>query len=282
VIAVLETTVGFTGRIRASRLLRILGISIAMLQSSGCAPPSTDDSNRLPAAAREPARMSEVSGLATYRERIALPPDAVFEATLEDVSRADAPSVVLGSARLEPAGQPPFRFSIGYDTEQLEAGHTYAIRARVTHEERLLFTTDSHYPLPAQGEQLDLLLVRTQSPRASTSATLENTHWKLIALGNDPISVGEPQRVPFFILHSENQQVEGFGGCNRFMGGYSLSNSALALPNLASTMMACVDGMQYEHALHTALRQTSSWRIEGERLTLLDAAGKSLATFEKT
>ena len=196
--------------------------------------------------------MSEVSGLATYRERIALPPDAVFEATLEDVSRADAPSVVLGSARLEPAGQPPFRFSIGYDTEQLEAGHTYAIRARVTHEERLLFTTDSHYPLPAQGEQLDLLLVRTQSPRTSTSATLENTHWKLI------------------------------GGCNRFMGGYSLSNSALALPNLASTMMACVDGMQYEHALHTALRQTSSWRIEGERLTLLDAAGKSLATFEKT
>jgi hypothetical protein len=69
--------------------------------------------------------------------------------------------------------------------------------------------------LPAQEEQLDLLLVRTQSPRTSTSATLENTHWKLIALGNDPISVGEPQRVPFFILHSENQQAEGFGGCNR-------------------------------------------------------------------
>ena len=31
----------------------------------------------------------QVQGTATYRERMALPPDAVFEATLEDVSKAD-------------------------------------------------------------------------------------------------------------------------------------------------------------------------------------------------
>ena len=44
------------------------------------------------ADAAEPA----VSGLALYRERIALPPTAIFEAILEDVSRADAPAEVLG------------------------------------------------------------------------------------------------------------------------------------------------------------------------------------------
>src|SRR3990172_1248087 len=38
---------------------------------------------------------SAVTGTASYRERIALPPDAVFEATLEDVSRADAPAEVI-------------------------------------------------------------------------------------------------------------------------------------------------------------------------------------------
>lgn len=32
-----------------------------------------------------------ITGTATYRERIALPANAVFEATLEDVSRADVP-----------------------------------------------------------------------------------------------------------------------------------------------------------------------------------------------
>ena len=47
-----------------------------------------------------------VSGTATYRERMALPPDAVLEVKLQDVSLADAPAVELGSARIDPRLQP--------------------------------------------------------------------------------------------------------------------------------------------------------------------------------
>jgi META domain/Type III secretion system lipoprotein chaperone (YscW) len=43
---------------------------------------------------------ASLTGTATYRERIALPPDAVFEATLEDVSRADTPAEVVSMATL--------------------------------------------------------------------------------------------------------------------------------------------------------------------------------------
>lgn len=50
---------------------------------------------------------AQVKGTATYRERIALTPDAVFEAMLEDVSRADAPAVVIGSVRIGKPGQVP-------------------------------------------------------------------------------------------------------------------------------------------------------------------------------
>src|SRR5690606_5821880 len=39
-----------------------------------------------------PQDSATIEGSATYRERIALPPDAQFEATLEDVSVADAPA----------------------------------------------------------------------------------------------------------------------------------------------------------------------------------------------
>ena len=49
-----------------------------------------------------------VSGTATYRERMALPPDAVLEVKLQDVSLADAPAVELGSVRIENPGSPPF------------------------------------------------------------------------------------------------------------------------------------------------------------------------------
>ena len=45
-----------------------------------------------------------LQGTATYRERIALPADAVFEAELQEISRADAPVVVLGRSTLAPSG----------------------------------------------------------------------------------------------------------------------------------------------------------------------------------
>ena len=61
-----------------------------------------------------PAHAGSLTGTAAYRERIALPPDAVFEAVLIDAAIADAPARELGRVSLEPAGQPPFSFSIPY------------------------------------------------------------------------------------------------------------------------------------------------------------------------
>ena len=54
-------------------------------------------------------REGEVTGTASYRERIALPPGAVFEAVLEDVSLADAPAQELGRTTIEDPGQPAVR-----------------------------------------------------------------------------------------------------------------------------------------------------------------------------
>lgn len=97
---------------------------------------------------------------ATYRERIALPADAVFEAELQDISRADAPVVVLGRTRLEPSGQPPFRFEIAYDDAAVQSRRRYTVRATIKHQDRLLFTTDSIYPvLDGRGAPPEMLLV---------------------------------------------------------------------------------------------------------------------------
>ena len=99
-------------------------------------------------------------GTATFRERIALPENAVFEATLEDISLADAPAIVLGRSKLNPAGQPPFRFEITYDDSAVRAGHRYAVRATIRHQGRLLFTTDRVYPvLDGGNEPLEMLLM---------------------------------------------------------------------------------------------------------------------------
>jgi copper homeostasis protein (lipoprotein) len=112
-----------------------------------------------------------LQGLATYRERIALPPDAVFEAILEDVSRADAPAVVLGRAKLAPAGQPPFRFSIAYDDNAVVPRRTYMLRASVRQGDRLLFTTERGYPaMGGAVAPVALMLVAVRGGAAAAGA----------------------------------------------------------------------------------------------------------------
>jgi putative lipoprotein len=113
-----------------------------------------------------------LQGTATYRERIALPTDAMFEAELQDVSRADAPAAVLGRAKLQPAGQPPFRLEIVYDDAAVQPGRLYAVRATIKHRERLLFTTDRVYRvLDGRKAPLNILLVSARSGRQPRPAT---------------------------------------------------------------------------------------------------------------
>ena len=78
------------------------------------------------------ASVAKVTGTVTYRERIALPPTAVIKVQLVDVSRADAPAIVLGEQVTHAAGkQVPFAFEIPFDPARIEASHSYAVQARI-------------------------------------------------------------------------------------------------------------------------------------------------------
>jgi putative lipoprotein len=224
---------------------------------------------------------ASLAGTATYRERIALPAGAVFEATLEDVSRADAPAEVLGRTRIESPGNPPFRFAIAYDTARIDPAHRYIVRAKVTVDDRLMFTTDTAYPVLTQGQPGHVDLVMRMSPSAgAAAATLEDTYWKLTRLGSESVEVEGP-RAPHLILQSGTKRVSGSGGCNRLVGSYALDGNKLGFSQMAGTRMACPEGMELEQAFHAALGKVSTWRINGETLDLFDASGASLAEFER-
>ena len=105
-----------------------------------------------------PVRAGTLTGTASYLERIALPPDAVFEAVLIDAAIADAPARELGRVRLQPAGQPPFRFSIPYRDSDVTPRGRYTVRATVRQGERLLFTTDTITPVLTGGPSQPLTL----------------------------------------------------------------------------------------------------------------------------
>ena len=59
----------------------------------------------------------------------------------------------------------------------------------------------------------------TRPPRSQTSdAPLENTYWKLLALGGQRALVADNIPEPHLLLHPADRRASGSTGCNRFTG----------------------------------------------------------------
>lgn len=113
-----------------------------------------------------------------------------------------------------------------------------------------------------------------------TTATLEDIYWKLTRLGDEPVLIGPRQREPHLILHSPSRRTGGFGSCNRLMGTYELEGMNLTFGQMATTRMACKEGMGMEVAFLAALEKVRTWKIIGQHLDLFDETGWPVARFE--
>ena len=96
-----------------------------------------------------------VRGTAAYRERIALPQDAVF-----------------GQVRVESPGQEPIRFEIPYDPSRVREGIRYIVRGDISVGGEPWFTTDRVYPVLTGGnpDKVDLMLDRVPASPAAGKA----------------------------------------------------------------------------------------------------------------
>lgn len=109
----------------------------------------------------------------------------------------------------------------------------------------------------------------------------ERITWQLTELdGAGAPAVQERQVAYLYFDDGPPQRVSGSTGCNRLSGSYSLRGSGLKFGPLATTKMACADGMAQEQAFLAALAAVDGWRtVERQSLELLDARGEVLARF---
>ena len=94
-----------------------------------------------------------LSGTVTYRQRIALTPQAEIHVELRDVTE---PGSVAGSAQvakqlIATPGQVPIPFSLEYDPTKILGGRTYAVSARIVDRGQLLFVTETPVPVLRAG-----------------------------------------------------------------------------------------------------------------------------------
>ena len=74
-------------------------------------------------------------------------------------------------------------------------------------------------------------------------------------------------------------QVSGSSGCNRFHGSFTAQGNALAIPPLATTRMACEEGlMAQEQEFLRALQSATTWKIVRGMLDVHRADGERVLT----
>ncbi|QJP94084.1 YbaY family lipoprotein [Pseudomonas fluorescens] len=112
-----------------------------------------------------PSGKASLDGEVFYLQRIALPPSATLSVSLQDVSLADAPAVVLDEQKGPIKGQVPLPFHLSYDRTQVKPGHRYSVSARIEVNGELMFITTENHAVQLDGKDPQPLKVRVDAAR---------------------------------------------------------------------------------------------------------------------
>jgi len=122
------------------------------------------------AAQAEAARYSTVTGTLTYLVRMALPPQAVVQVQLLDLTRGETaatPGALVAEEKF-PLGsqQPPVAFTIKVDSAKIDPKHTYGVSARISLLGQPRFVTKEPYKVLTQGNltKADMVLLPAGRP----------------------------------------------------------------------------------------------------------------------
>lgn len=132
-----------------------------------------------------------VSGTITYRERVALPNNAVVTIQLVDVSRADAPAVVIAEQKLTTNGaQVPIPFSVAYQPSQIQTNNTYAVQASIAVGNQRRYVNDTQYSVITRGRPTSNVAVVMVQATGRLPNTAGGAALPLLALVLATLAVG--------------------------------------------------------------------------------------------
>jgi putative lipoprotein len=228
-----------------------------------------------------------LSGTVTYPQRIALPENAMITVQLVEVSRAGAPAVILASQQIPVAGrQVPVAWTLNYDPSWLAPTGRHTVRATITVNGRLSWTSDTAITVgqPNQPtENLEIRVVQVQPAPAAPGLKLEGTAWELEAVvvsgQSTPVST-TPQTRPTVAFSADGTRVSGNTGCNGFGGSYTTQGNTLTVANLVSTLRACEPDISQLEARFVRLLSTAQ-RFEADATTLRIVSAEGTLVFRR-
>ncbi len=160
-----------------------------------------------------------------------------------------------------------------------EPGYTYELRVNVE--------TIANPPADGSSLRYTLVEVVSQTPvdagEAGEANPLLGVRWVLESYVNaDGETVTALADGEVTAEFGADGQMGGSGGCNRYFASYTIDGGNLTIGQAGSTMMACepVEVMEQEAHFLAALGAAAAWQIEGDTLTISDADGAPVITFQ--
>ena len=104
-------------------------------------------------------------------------------------------------------------------------------------------------------------------------AGLTGKQWRPVFVGAEPVAADAGLHVRF----ESDGNIRGHGGCNGFFGSLEKTDAGVKVGPLGSTKMACPEPiMNLEQNFLESLQATTTFEVNGERLTCLDDERKLL------
>ncbi|MBZ9771498.1 YbaY family lipoprotein [Mesorhizobium sp. CO1-1-8] len=220
------------------------------------------------------AAENAVRGEVIYRERIALPPSAVLSVQLADVSLADAPATIIGEQKVKPTGQVPISFEIKFDPSVIRSQMTYALQARITVDDKLLFISDMRHQVDPLADVPQTIMLKMVTP--SAEPMVFDQLWLVDYV--DGIGVIAAPQATFRV--SEAGKAGGSGPCNTYSAPVKVDGPSIAIGDIVSTHKGCTaEVMAEERALFDALAKAASYRVDAGKLIIADKDGREILRF---
>ena len=230
-----------------SRMPRFSHILLAVLASvafGGCSPHQK--------AAPQPEPTVPLTGMVTYRERMALPPDAELTVTLH--RKTSGGRMLVAEERASTEGRNvPLPFSIACPTAD-SSNMSYELEAAISSGGTALFATTRPLMVHPRRRHHD-----PDAPGHGRRASRRTCgrRWKLVELNGKPAEAYDNQPEPYLLFDPEGAQgrISGSDGCNRLIGSYTLQGGRIGFSQLGSTMMLCPKGDAQARALAHGARR---------------------------
>jgi len=224
-----------------------------------------------------------ISGEVTYRERIALPPGASLSIGLVDLAAPQTPRIAAKAALASP-GEVPLNFNLNFDDSVLVAGASYGIVAEISGENGAVwFRNATPYAVDPRAPAAQILVIvsftgqtEVAAPPAPATPAILDITWVASSIGGNPVT----PNIQSSLSIAADMRAGGRGGCNSWFAQAELGDTTLVFSAVAATRMACLSeaATAQETAWFAALAATRLYRLDGDRLVLLDEARTELAT----